>query len=392
MGRKRIAIVVQRYGPEVLGGSESLARSLAHLLSDVYDIDVLTTCAKDYVTWKNEFPPGESMDGPVKVRRFAVDHERSKLFNLYNGLMLNVPHTRWMEELWMRMQGPDSSGLINFIRSHRRAYDSLFFLTYLYATTYYGLGVAGDKCVIIPTAHDEPFLRFGIFREVFRQASKIVCLTEEERSLIEATFGPESGKCSVIGVPVGECDGDSDSAVKKYEIDGNFIAYVGRMDVMKGTGTLIDYFKRYLAERNTDLSLVLCGSGPLKVSETERIKCLGFIPEVDKYGLMRAATALVQPSRYESYSISVIESMMCGTPVLVNSDCDVLKGHCEKSGGGLTYATYEEFRDSLDRLVGEDGTRDLMARACVAYANDHYSTGVMGKKYISLVDGLTNKK
>lgn len=46
----RVAIVVQRYGEDVNGGSETLARRIAELLVDDVDVTVLTTCALNYVT------------------------------------------------------------------------------------------------------------------------------------------------------------------------------------------------------------------------------------------------------------------------------------------------------------------------------------------------------
>ena len=64
-----IAFVVQRYGPEITGGSESLARALAERLAAEYQITVFTTCARDYVTWRNEWPAGEEEIAGVRARR-----------------------------------------------------------------------------------------------------------------------------------------------------------------------------------------------------------------------------------------------------------------------------------------------------------------------------------
>jgi hypothetical protein len=47
----KVALVVQRYGPEVHGGAETLARRMAELLAEHVELEVLTTCAIDYLTW-----------------------------------------------------------------------------------------------------------------------------------------------------------------------------------------------------------------------------------------------------------------------------------------------------------------------------------------------------
>lgn len=73
MRRLRVALVVQRYGLEVNGGAELLCRMIAERLASRHSVEVLTTCAVDYVTWKNEYAPGLAEVNGIPVRRFRVD-------------------------------------------------------------------------------------------------------------------------------------------------------------------------------------------------------------------------------------------------------------------------------------------------------------------------------
>ena len=60
----KVAVVVQRYGPDINGGAELHARYIAEHLARHADVEVLTTCATDYVTWRNERPTGvETING-----------------------------------------------------------------------------------------------------------------------------------------------------------------------------------------------------------------------------------------------------------------------------------------------------------------------------------------
>jgi hypothetical protein len=72
----KIAIVVQRYGSDINGGAELHARYIAERLASKVDVRVLTTCARDYISWRNEFPAGVEDINGIPVERFRVARER----------------------------------------------------------------------------------------------------------------------------------------------------------------------------------------------------------------------------------------------------------------------------------------------------------------------------
>ena len=74
--RMKLAIVVQRYGTEIGGGAELHARYIAERLSSHFEVRMLTTCARDYLTWRNGFSPGDEEINGVRVERFPVSRER----------------------------------------------------------------------------------------------------------------------------------------------------------------------------------------------------------------------------------------------------------------------------------------------------------------------------
>jgi hypothetical protein len=103
----KIAFVVQRYGAEVLGGSEHLCRLLAERLSATHEVEVLTSCARDYITWKNEYPEGSDRIRGVTVRRFATAATRDiDAFNALSQRIYDRPHSRADEMEWLKQQGP----------------------------------------------------------------------------------------------------------------------------------------------------------------------------------------------------------------------------------------------------------------------------------------------
>ena len=199
----KLGIVIQRYGAEVLGGSEHLCRLVAERLAAQHDVEVLTTCARDYVTWKNEYAEGSDRVRGVTVRRFACARTRDlDAFNTFSNWIFNNAHTRKDEMDWLEQQGPWTPALIEYLRRNQQQYDVLVFFTYLYATTVLGLEVNPGKSVLVSTAHDEPAIRLDIFKDVFSKPGALCYLTDSERRFVQDAFQERPLLEDVIGVGV----------------------------------------------------------------------------------------------------------------------------------------------------------------------------------------------
>ena len=137
MSKKRIAFVCQRYGMEVNGGSELYCRQMAEHLSQLYDVTVYTTCAKDYITWKNEYGPGDESIQGVRVRRFPVARERNlNEFSPYDRVVFSNPgHGGYAEEVWVDAQGPCCPALVRALEQEHGQYQAVLLMTYLYYPT-----------------------------------------------------------------------------------------------------------------------------------------------------------------------------------------------------------------------------------------------------------------
>src|SRR6185503_1782343 len=185
----RIAFIVQRYGAEILGGSEYSCRLIAERLAQRHQVDVVTTCARDYLTWANEYPEGPDRLRGVTVRRFAVSKTRDlTTFNRLSDRIFHESHSAQDELEWLKQQGPWSPGLIDYLERHHQHYDVLVFFTYLYAPTVIGIKIAPAKSILVPTAHDEHAIRLEMYRDVFSSAAGIVWNTDAERRFVQSRF------------------------------------------------------------------------------------------------------------------------------------------------------------------------------------------------------------
>lgn len=392
---KRIALVNQRYGMEVNGGSEYYTRLIAERLTDAFEVDVITTKALDYTTWENHYEADcEDING-VHVRRFPVKECRAEDFNSYNGAYLAQigagKADLSAEKLWFEKQGPYSPEAIEYIRANKDNYDAFIFVTYLYYLTVMGLPEVAEKSVFIPTAHEEPFIHFKTFEKLFTLPKAFVFLTDEEKALVQRLFDCKAIPCEVMGTGVEvPCTPDESAFRSKFDIAGDYIIYVGRIDEGKNCPEMFRYFMEYKSRNpESGLKLVLMGKPVCKIPKHKDIISLGFVSEEDKFSGISGAKALVLPSEFESLSISVLEAMTLSVPVIVNGRCEVLKGHCTKSNGGLYYTNYFEFEGILSYIFSHDSEYQMLRENACDYVEKNYRWDVIMNRFKGLIAGIS---
>ncbi len=384
----KLGFVVQRYGLEIAGGAEYHCRLIAELLSGHAKVDVFTTCALDYVEWKNHYPEGETVLNGVRVRRFAVERQRKILhFARLSGRIADPGHSREDEEAWMDAQGPYSPALRDHVIrvADEGRYDALIYFSYRYWTTARTLRKSQTPALLAPTAEDDGLYRLGLFRSPFEATARFAFNSVEERAMLENAMGrPLQGEIVGVGSALpGSVDGEAFR--RRHAIFGPFLLYVGRIDLNKGCPELFEHFLRYRAQTGTALKLVLIGRALLDVPRDESIRALGFLEDREKWDALDACMALAMPSRLESLSMVTLEAFHAERPVVANAHCAVLRGQCRRSGGGLYYANYDEFHEVLSLLEADPGLRDRMGRAGHAYFETHYAWPVILDKYLRLI-------
>ena len=386
----KLAIVVQRYGADVNGGAELHARYVAERLSRHVGVEVLTTCARDYVTWRNELQPGVDTVNGVLVRRFPVRRERDpEDFGRRSNQVFGKRHSIRDELQWLESEGPAAPALVDHLRRTASRYDFIVFFSYRYYHAYHGVRAAPAQAVLVPTAERDPALGLAISARTFRSVRALMYNSHEERALIQGVAHNRHVPGVVVGV--GSQVRDDASAARfrsRTRIDGPFVLYVGRIDENKGCTELFDYFRRYAGEVSDRMQLVLAGAPVMEIPPHPRIHHLGFVSEEEKYDAMAAADALLMPSYYESLSMVTLEAWAMRMPVLVNGRCDVLRGQAVRANAGLYYESYDEFAEALHLFETERGLRRALGINGRAYFERHYTWSVVEGKYLAMLERL----
>lgn len=387
---KKIAFINQRYGLEVNGGSEYYTRLMAEHLCDHYEVHVLTTKALDYMTWEDFYECDTERINDVAVHRFSVDAPRNqKKFNDINSELLDkAEHSLSDEKKWMEEQGPLCRKLIQYIEENKDIYDVFIFVTYLYYLTSVGLPKVAEKSILIPTAHDEPYIYFKSFKEIFCSPKAIIFLTDEERQFVQKTFHNQNISHDTFAVGIDIPQNTNAQTFFEEKKLSDYIVYVGRIDENKGCQWLFQYFQEYKKRNPGDLKLVLMGKSVMDIPQNTDIVSLGFVSEEEKFNGIAGAKALILPSQFESLSISALEAMSVGTPVIMNGKCEVLKAHCVKSNAGLYYNDYFEFEACVNYLTEHEVERKIMGKCGIQYIKNNYCWDVILDKFDRIIEAI----
>jgi len=386
----KIAVVVQRYGSAINGGAELHARYIAEHLARHADVEVLTTCAADYVTWRNELPAGVEQLNGVPVRRFRVKHERDpQVFAKRSDRVFQQPHSIGDELAWLDAEGPASPALVDYVAKHASGFDFCLFFSYRYYHAYHGARAAADRAILVPTAERDETIGLSIFQPLFRSVRAVMYNSPEERAMINAVSGNDAVPGVVVGIGSNVPNSTQPNRFRqKHQIRGPFAVYVGRIDQNKGCPELFEFFQHYLQDSAGRLSLVLIGNSLLDIPAHPRIRHMGFLDDVDKFDAMAAADLLIMPSYYESLSMVALEAWALGRPVLANGKCDVLKGQCIRSNGGLYYETLAEFIATLDALEQNRWLAGTLGRNGRQFFKDQYDWPVIERTYLDMFGRL----
>lgn len=394
--KRKIVFVLKRYGEEISGGSEFYTKALAEQLTALYDVEVLTTTAMDLMYYDPYYSPGVENINGVTVHRFhCARRNRDVLDPLSRQVSEQIAdgniNSPQQEEIWAQANGPFSPELFHYLQDHQKEYTAIFAVCYIDYTTIQTIKLFPDKTVLIPTAHDEIWIRLGIFQEVFHRPRYLAFLTQEEHDFIRSYFRNSHIPSSVIGCGINIPNApDTEHFRNKFTIQGKYLAYVGRIDVSKGCDFLIESFIRYKQEYPGSLKLVLMGKSTLSIPEHPDIIQTGFISEQEKFDGLAGAIAQVAPSQYESLCIALLEGLSVGTPCLVNGNCKVLQSHCQKSNAGFCYYDYDSFKSKINELLSDSCDYQKLSQNSQSYISKNYTWDVVIQNFSQIIDHVSN--
>lgn len=394
---KKLGFVTPWFGEKIGGGAEMALRGIVmHLNQAGHNVEVLTTCVQAFNSdWNvNYHRPGKSIECGVTVRRFPVRKRNVKAFDQVNYKLINSLSVSMKEEEIYLTEMINSPKLYHYMEEHKDEYMVFVFIPYLFGTTYYGISVCPEKSVLIPCLHDEGYAYLEHFKRKFSTVAGMVFNAKPEMELAEKIYNLENVKTETLGLGLKtDINYNAERFRKKYGIQSPFIVYAGRKDRGKNVDTLIRYFQEYKFRNDSELKLILIGGGEIEIPPAMHYEIidLGFVEIQDKYDAFAAADVLCQPSKNESFSLVIMESWLCRTPVLVHGCCPVTHNFVVEANGGLYFDGYFEFEGAVNYLCSHSDKSVQMAENGREYVLNHFAWDVIINKYMEFFEALEGK-
>ncbi|MDR2980152.1 MAG: glycosyltransferase family 4 protein [Bacteroidales bacterium] len=229
-----------------------------------------------------------------------------------------------------------------------------------------GIGKSNAKSVV--TIHDLIFMRYPEWykkhdRIIYQNkteyackyADKIVAISEQTKSDLIHYLNIKEDRIEVIHQPAlmrfmqnGISEEKTIETVLKYRLPEQYLLMVGNIEKRKNIANVI----QAKLHGGIDVPLYIVGRETLYAKELknrvasqkgEDIYFLHHVSTEELFTLYRNAAILIYPSYFEGFGLPVIESLMCGTPVIASH------GSClvETAGDGALYID----PDNVEQLI-----------------------------------------
>ncbi|WP_418749920.1 glycosyltransferase family 4 protein [Frisingicoccus sp.] len=393
---KKIGFVVPWHGQTIPGGAEMALRGVTeHLNKAGVDVEILTTCVKEFMAdWnENYHKPGLTVENHIPVRRFKVRKRNVDAFNRVNIKLMNDEQLTPEEEEIFCKEMINSPDMYKYMEQHKDEYHCFVGIPYMFGPVYYMCKKFPEKAVMIPCFHEEAYIYMDVFKKAFSNIRGMIFNAEPEKVLAQRVYDTKCQKLITPGLGLDtSLVYDEERFRAKFNIQEPFILYAGRKDVGKNIYTLIRYFSEYKKRCKNDLKLVLIGGGKVGIPRSLKgqVYDLGFVSIQDKYDAYGSALTLCQPSKHESFSFVIMESWLCKRPVMVHEGCDVTKHFAVASQGGFYFNNYFEFEEEVNYYLEHPEMAFVMGENGRKFVLENFDWDIVTRKYIEFFEGLYN--
>jgi glycosyltransferase involved in cell wall biosynthesis len=371
-----------------MGGAEAHVRGLAtRALPPGWSAEVAATCAVDHVTWADALPAGERVEDGVRVHRFPVGPRDAATYDRLHPAVLagSAGYSAQLEWLGQSVWSPELGA---FLEARGADFDLVVFSPYLFGTTVWGALIDPGRSALMPCLHDEPYARLDPVRRVMESVRGCLFNSPGEERLARRLYRVREGGLVGMGY-----DAPAAAPAARFAEPrelGPYVIYAGRLEEGKRVQVAVEWAMRHAREREDAPRLVLIGRGGYRPPPEAAgvVVEAGYVSDEEKRAAYAEAIALVNPSVMESLSLVLMEAWLEGTPAIVAAGSEVMRDHCERSGGGWAVDAYEGYRDAVDALLEDPELGRRRGAAGREYVLDVYGWPAVRGRFRAVVEAL----
>jgi glycosyltransferase involved in cell wall biosynthesis len=224
---------------------------------------------------------------------------------------------------------------------------------------------------------------------VLRDARAVIFTAEQEKRNAQGIFRPYNctERLSNLGIaePPGNADQQKLAFLQKYPAldDKRIMLFLGRLHEKKGCDLLLRAFSRQMG-KDSCWHLVMAGPAQPDALTSwqelasqlhlgDRVTWTGMLAGDLKWGAIRAAEVFALPSHQENFGLAVVESLACGTPVLI-SDAVNIQLEISAARAGLVQPDTQAGTDQLlaDWLALTEAEHQAMRKRARLCFENHF--------------------
>jgi glycosyltransferase involved in cell wall biosynthesis len=374
--------------PSKFGGVKTVSFNISHFLAEQgHNVVVYTTDAEigpNRLTLKDY----SILLGKINVIYFK---------NLNNSLAF-----RYRIFLPIGFRAKIINEIQNFDIIHIHDYRSLLAIIACFYAKKYGIPYIIQPHGSLPRTSPKQYLK-GIFdliwgKSILINASKVIALTDAEREQI-LKIGVPQNKIKIIpnGIDLKQFSNLPTKGIfrSRYNISNEekIVLFLGRIHRIKGIDLLISAYSELL-EEFPHSRLVITGPDDgflLELKEMidsnnleKNVVFTGPLFEFEKLSAYVDADVLVLPSRYETFPVTILEAMNCGTPVLLSNRCGI-SNLIQKNNAGLIFDfDKEQLKECIRKILIDNSLKSSITNKGKSFVEENYDWGAI----ISLLESL----
>lgn len=244
-----------------------------------------------------------------------------------------------------------------------------------------------------------------LMRVVYRGADMITVPSYKAKALLDGYSLKNPNMVIPNGIVLGRFTKEVTEEEKKelrsslgIKESDKLLVIISRLSGEKNIEEIVNYFPSVLKEE-PDARLMIAGTGPdskhleqtaAKRGISDKVIFPGFVPHDDTYKYYKLGKAFLSASTFEMHSLTYLEAMACGLPLVCRDD-PCLQGVLTDGENGYVYHDEQEFTERTLKILRDPELQRKMSESSLRISKD-FSEQAFAERMLELYERLIKER